>query len=333
LPEYKQIERIIRILQRLALYKRVTIKDLYNYFEGRIPRRTLQRDMYELSCADIPLVTQKGQGREFIWSIDDYFLKFIPVPLANNELNAALFLEKFIGIFEGTSIAQQAQGLLEKAKQLAPEKVVYSSEDDCFPDMFGITRIGYIDYSGHKKIIDRFVEAARLRKTCKVSYNTPGADKPNCFDVEPYLLLLHKGAMYGVVYLPYYSNYIYLHIHRMADIDILDTVFKRNPGFSIEKLREGKIGIFGQEKDRPVKVVLKFDPVVADTIACRMWHNTQKCTMLRSGHLKLEMNIIVSDELLGWIFSWQDYVQVLKPKSLIEEINLKLSKIKEKYTD
>ncbi|MBD3168529.1 MAG: WYL domain-containing protein [candidate division Zixibacteria bacterium] len=331
MPEYKQIERIILILQRLALYKQVTVNSLYDYFDGRVPRRTIQRDLYELSNAGIPIVDLRGKGREKVYSIEGYFLKFIPHPLGNEEANAAFFLDKFAEIFEGTSIAEQARGLLEKARQLTPPKVVYPMETDYFPELFGITRIGYVDYSGHHHIIDRFIEAVKMQKVCKVAYNTPGSEEPNRFEVQPYLLLLHKGAMYGVVYLPYYEKFIYLHIHRMADIDILEEDFERDDDFSIEKLRRDRIGIFGQEDDKPETVVLKFDPVVADAVECRIWHNSQKCSRAPDGYLTLEMDIIISDELRGWILSWQDYIQVLQPESLVSDIKGKLNCIIEKY--
>ena len=58
--------------------------------------------------------------------------------------------------------------------------------------------------------------------------------------------------------------------------------------------------------------MLKFNKEIADIIAERIWHPSQKTTHHRDGSLTLEMKVVISDELKGWVASWREYVKVVE---------------------
>ncbi|HQL24889.1 MAG TPA: WYL domain-containing protein, partial [candidate division Zixibacteria bacterium] len=210
MPEYKQIDRVIRILQRLYQQGHVTVRELYELFERQVPKRTLQRDLVDISGAGVPLYNEKGRGREQIWCVDKHFLRFVPQTIGSQELLASFFLEQLALAARGTQLEEDVRSLLDKARQLAGPGVFQSLQSgDLAHDMFGATFMGYVDYSEHSEKIDTLVKACAESRTCRFVYKAATREKPSEFEAEPYLMLYHKGAMYAVVYVPAHDNYIF----------------------------------------------------------------------------------------------------------------------------
>ncbi len=318
MTELKQVERAIRIYQRLACNREVTIRELYEFFERKVEVRTLQRDMIELSSANIPLATRKGRGKEQVWYLITDSLKFIPETIGSQELLASYFIERLAEVTQGTKLEKDIRSLLKKSKQLlAPDVFRSLDASDMREDFFGATFTGYIDYSPHSETIDRLVAATSERRKCTFKYKSPNKERVSEFEAEPYLLLFHKGALYAVVYTPKHDSYLFLPIQRIREVKLLPATFKRKRGFSLEKLREGRFGIYGGDGLKPQKVVLRFSKGIADVVAERVWHPSQKLTSHRDGSLTLEFRVVISDELRAWVGSWLDYVKVVKPADLL----------------
>jgi predicted DNA-binding transcriptional regulator YafY len=317
LPDTKQVERIIRILQRLALKQETTIAQLYEYFEHDVPKRTLQRDLVELSSADIPLRTKPGKGKELVWYLESSYLRFVPMTVGNKELMASYFLERLANVAHGTKLEADIKSLLKKAKQLAPPEV-FSLTETMNPscDLFGATFMGYIDYTDHSATIDLLITAIAERKCCRFKYRPTWKHADSEFEADPYLILYHKGALYAIVFVPNHSNYVFLPVQRIRGVQTTGKSFKRKKDFSLDKLRAGRFGIYGGDNLKPQKVVLTFCPDIADIVAERQWHPSQKVTRKTDGSLTLSMTTVVSDELKSWIAGWMEYVRVDSPKGL-----------------
>lgn len=317
MPEEKQINRVIRILQRLYTTGRVTVNELYQLFDRRVPKRTLQRDLINISDAGIPLTNEPGHGREQIWCIPRNYLRFIPQTIGNQEILASFFLERLALAAKGTRLENDVHSLLDKARQLAGPDVFHSTDGaDLSHDMFGATFMGYVDYTEHSAKIDTLVKACSECRCCRFVYKRASSEKPSEFEAEPYLMLYHKGAMYAVVYVAAHDNYIFLPIQRIRSVEYTGERFTRKPDFSLEKLRESRFGIFGGPDCAPERVVLRFKPEIADVVAERVWHHSQQLIVNDDGSLTMELCTLVSDELRAWIGSWLDYVEVIEPEDL-----------------
>lgn len=332
MAEYKQIERIVYILKRLALEREITVRKLYNFFDRRVSKRTLERDLNLLSSANIPLLTRKGQGREQIWYLEDKFKHFIPQTIGHRELLASLLLDKLTEVVKGTPLAKDAKSLLKKTRQIYDPKLIVDAET-LDQSLFGFSQTGYIDYSKFSRQIDVILQAAAENRFCYVEYKGYSHNKPKNYKVAPYMILIRKGALYAVVNIENQKKYVYLLIHRIRQTEILDEKFKRRKDFKLDDLIKDSIGIFGGEWLKPVNVKLKFDPDIAETIADRIWHPSQKIQKHRDGSVTLSMKVVVSDELLGWIGSWQHYVEVIGPRELRKEVITRIGSNKRRYQD
>lgn len=320
MTEIKQVERIIRILQRLSLCRETTVGQLYDFFERAVPKRTLQRDLIELSGADIPLFNRQGKGKELVWYLDSNYLKFVPLTVGSRELMASYFLERLSEVARGTQLERDTRSLLKKAKQFLTPDIFHVSEGiDPAKDLFGATFVGHIDYAPHSATIDLLIAAISECKSCHFTYKKAQSEKESEFGADPYLILYHKGALYVVVYIPSHSNYLFLPIQRIKGVLTTGETFKRRKDFSLERLRQGRFGIFGHDRLVPQQVELRFAKYVAEVIAERVWHPSQQLTTHKDGTVTLTMRLVVSDELRAWVGSWLNYVTVVKPTGLLKE--------------
>ena len=140
MSELSQVERVVRILQRLSLRGEITVGELFAYFEEQVPKRTLQRDLIALSSANIPLATRKGRGKELIWYLDRSLLRFIHETIGNQELLASYFLERLAVITRGTQLEKSIRSLLRKTRQLVSPEIFATMEGPEPPrGLFGVS--------------------------------------------------------------------------------------------------------------------------------------------------------------------------------------------------
>jgi len=330
MSDYKQIERIIRILQRFALNREITVAELYKYFEGKVSKRTLERDLETLSSANIPLSTRKGKGRELIWYLEGQLRHFIPQTVGIRELRASLILQELADLLKGTPLANDAKLLLNKARQLYDPRLLVDADMLDGP-LFGVSQTGHIVYAPYAGIIDDLIRAAEERRYCEVYYQGYLHSKPNHYRIAPYMIVLRKGALYIVAYEESRSHYILLLVHKIKKIEVSLDRFKRRMDFSLEEIKKYSLGLYRHESQKPVNVSIHFDPVIGDIIADRIWHPSQKINRHKDGSITFSMKVVISDELMGWIGSWMHYARVLKPKELRDEFKKRIGILKKYY--
>ncbi len=330
MPEQTSLVRCIQILSRLANRGRITVEELHRYFEGKVSRRTLQRDLVRLSEANVPLISEPGEGRELIWSIEPHYLKFIPLNLGLDEFFSLKILQYASELFNGSPIGTDLEEAIQKIKQLVPSDVLESSDAmDMEGEFLGVHRYGYIDYRRCGQQLRDFLWAAVHRNVCQVEYRKPGDEKPNCYEIHPYTLLHHKGAFYGIVYQPWHKTFIYILIHRIQKLEPSNVRFDRDPNFNLNTFLKGAFGIFREE---PEDVTIEFTPPVSNTIRERVWHMSQQLEEKKDGSVHLHMTVAVNPELVAWILYWGRFARVIGPGSLVQAIADSLSSSLEYYT-
>ena len=133
------------------------------------------------------------------------------------------------------------------------------------------------------------------------------------------MIVFHKGALYVVAKVLPHDSFILMAVQRITKVRPTETRFVRDRSFNLEAFKKHRFGIFGHPTLKPQKVVLRFTPDIADLIAERIWHPTQKVKRNQDGSLTLTMEVVISEELMGWIASWRGYVKVVGPAKLAEE--------------
>jgi len=332
MPEVTQLERALRILQLLSTGARLTVNELYEHFDRKVPKRTIQRDLLMLSGAGFPLVSEKtGRGNENVWYFMREFTSFFPVPIQLEELMAAHLLRRALRAFKGTRVEEDIEALLRKVDQLVPSSLLEVVEEPSrLGRMLDVIEVGAYDYGPYSSMISDSLRAILHRKVCRVSYRASGRKEVWTYEVEPHKLLLCRGRLYLVAYHRVHDDFFLLAFQRMEGLEVLDKDFVPERKFDMASFREGRLGLMSAG---PVKVRLRFSPDISHSVRGRLWHPSQRTRELEDGSLEVEMKVGITDELIGWIMSWQDYAEVLEPQRLREELRRRLKRMVRMYED
>jgi predicted DNA-binding transcriptional regulator YafY len=328
MAEYTQIERILRIIQILSSGTRLTTAALVRRFDDRVALRTLQRDLNKIASSGIPVRSRKTNANENEWYLDSTFRSFIPQTLGLNEYLAAHMLKENLKIFRNTEFSEEIDSLFEKIEQLVPNDVFQETEDTGLEDLFGNYTAGLFDYSGYDEIINTIIEGITRKQKCFVSYYNAYEQVRKNFYIEPHRIIYFKGGLYVVGYLRRLKTFRLLAIQRIQKFKLMDEVYPDDPQFDPEQFWKGKFGLFSGE---PEKVKLKFASQVRIHIEGRHWHSSQSLHDDEDGNLILEFTVGLSPELISWIFSWNEYVEVLGPDKLLSIMTKKLEKLEKLY--
>ena len=328
MAEYSQIERILRIIQILSSGTRLTTAALVRRFDDRVALRTLQRDLNKIASSGIPVRSRKTTANENEWYLDSSFRSFIPQTLGLNEYLAAHMLKENLKVFRNTEFSDEVTSLLEKIEQIVPEDVFLETDDSDPEDLFENYTAGLFDYTGYDEIINAIIQAIVQTKKSLVSYYNAYEQKSKNFYVEPRRIVYFKGGLYLIVYIRRFEKFRLLALQRIRKLKIQDEVYEEEPVFDADRFWKKKFGLFSAENQ---SVRLKFSSDVRMHIEGRHWHTSQKLSEGDDGSLILDLQVGLSPELISWIFSWNEYVDVLSPPELIETMSKKVNRIKKKY--
>jgi predicted DNA-binding transcriptional regulator YafY len=322
MAEMTQLERAIRILQRLSVLDNVTINELYDLFDGQESKRTLQRTLASIESANVPLQIEHGAHNEISYSLKRAF-QFTPMMLTADEVIAASLLNQFMFIFQDTSIGKSLEAVFDKMSQLYPsDAIVVHNEFEEESALVAFHGSGQTKLKGKGIVLQDLFTAILTRSVCTVRY------KSKSFTVHPYNLLIHHGTIYAIVFVPKHNNWIYLALQRVSSIKKSEKQFERDAVFSLPEFLRHNFGIWHEP---PEDVTIRFSSVVQQTITERIWHHSQKIEELENGDILLNMRVGISEELIAWILRWGEHAEVVKPNSLKERIIDEISKMQDNY--
>ena len=320
MSEYTMLIRALRILQRLSTHDNVTVKELYEYFERRVPKQTIQRTLRHIMDANFPVDYRAGAHNEKFYYLDRNFT-FIPELLKPEEVLAAVLLIQFREVFTGTRIETDIVQVFEKLQQLLPPDAI------AMPDAFTgnylhIHQPGKIDLAQRSEMLRDLFSGIVERRVVNVRYRNKR------YKLHPYSLLIHNGALYVLGQVPPYTDTIYLALPRFKSVELTDDTFTRDEDFSLEDVLRSNFGIW---YEAPVDVVIRFEKTVVPSIESRQWHPTQSMQMQDSGDLILKMRLGPSKELIAWILRWAEFAEVLEPESLRQEVGATIRRMAKNY--
>jgi uncharacterized LabA/DUF88 family protein len=181
----------------------------------------------------------------------------------------------------GPQLFEEAAQALLKSQTLLPEGQTLSHHP------FASFRPGTIDYTPHQHSIQTMIQAMTTNKVCKVSYQKIMDPKPKTYFLKPLKLFSHQDTIYlharkakepGKRYEePQYDPV--LAIHRIKQVDIMETVFEFPKNYDFEKIFNRQFGII---KKGEVTVEAEFSGWAAHFVSERIWSPGSKNHQKRS---------------------------------------------------
>ncbi|HBQ28945.1 MAG TPA: transcriptional regulator [Desulfotomaculum sp.] len=309
-----RLYRLLAITLLLINRERIQAKELADTFE--VSARTIYRDIEVISQAGIPVITYQGTnggiGIAQQYKIDKTFL-------TNDEFASIYSALKSISSSYSDS---NVRLVLEKIKSIIPK----NQENDFKVKAEKI----FIDFSpwGNdvllREKIEKLKEAIEKTKLVFFVYCSARSEITKR-TVEPYTLVLKGQKWYLYAFCELRNEYRFFKLSRMKDVEVLDLRFAR---------QETNLAGLPWEKEwyKPqnvVNLVLKFDAQVK--IIAEEWFGVEHVQFDDSGSCTVEISYPEDEWLYGFILSFGNHVEVLKPTYLRERIKEIAAKIIKLY--
>lgn len=287
-----KIDRLIGIITILLQVDKVTAPELAKRFE--VSRRTINRDIEDISKAGIPIVTIQGMGGG-ISILDSY--KMDKALLNDEELQAI-----FSGLKGIDSVSKTAY-LPMMIEKLSGKNHRIQVDDSII-----------IDLSSHYQKpltlkIDIIKNAIHNRRCVSFRYYYEKGESVRC--IEPYHLIFKWSSWYVFGYCLDREAYRLFKLNRSWNINVLDKEFI--------------------PREVPENELQFDDYFSANTIHLKaVFSQSEKYRLIEeygvdcycitdSGELLLERDFASYDHMRSWIFSFGDKVTVLEPSQLCED--------------
>ena len=299
-----KIDRQIGILSMLLQKDTLTAPYLAEQFE--VSRRTINRDIDDLCKAGIPIVTRQGINGGI--SI-----------MENYKLDRTLFTHgEMQDILAGLRSLDSVNGTNRYGQLM--EKLSVGSSDF----MVGNQSV-LIDLSSwYKDSLAPKIELIRTSidrcKELKFIYYSSKGESVRC--IEPYYLIFRWTSWYVWVWCKEREDYRLFKLNRMENLQISEQVFVKRrapmPDLSNERIFPGGI-----------KVKALFDPECKWRLVEEFGSGSFK--EQADGKLLFQADYTDKENLIIWLMSFRDKVELLEPEEIRAEIRNSIESMRKKY--
>lgn len=297
-----QESRLFRIIYFLLDKGKSTAPELAEKFEVSV--RTIYRDIDIISGMGIPIYATQGKGGG-ITLLDNFVLD--KSLLSNQEK------EQILMSLQGIIATEQnnADELLIKLGSLFQSKTANWIEVD------------FSNWVKNNPNQDNFnvIKRAIFSRNV-ISFQYFGSNKEHTQrKVEPLRLVFKSKDWYLYGFCLMRNDYRFFKLTRIRNIEIKSDTYSRElpTTYSVKKL---------MNIENTIAVKLKFDRKMAFRVYDEF---ADDVTEDEQGNLYVQMNLPGSDVLFSYLFSFADYVEVLEPVNIREQIKEKLAVMQKKY--
>lgn len=301
-----KIDRLIGILSILLQQEKVTAPILAQKFE--VSRRTINRDIEDISKAGIPIVTTQGQNGGI--SIMEGF-RMDRTLLTSSDMGAILTGLKSLDSVSGTNRYQQ---LMEKLSVGGSAALAANH-----PVLINLA--SYYRSSLAPKI-ELIQSAIGRNEIISFTYYAPNGESKR--RIEPYQLVFQWSSWYVWGYCCDKKDYRLFKLNRMPAV--INTAEKY-------KVREAPVPNLSTERVFPAALQVK-----AIFEAGMKWrliedYGFESFTEQEDGKLLFSFGFTDKESLFGWLLSFGNQVELMEPKELRPELFALTKEINQKYRD
>lgn len=299
-----KIDRLIGILSILLQQEKVTAPWLAEKFE--VSRRTINRDIEDICKAGIPIVTSQGQNGG-ISIMDGY--RMDKTLLTSSDMQAILAGLKSLDSVSGTKRYQQ---LMEKLA--SGNSSVLASNNHIMIDLASWYK------SSIAPKISVLQAAIENREKVVFTYYAPGGESRRT--IEPYLLIFKWASWYLWGYCCEKQDYRLFKLNRMTEVKSTGELYEPrqipSPKLSAERIFPS-----------PIQVEAVFEPDMKWRLVEEF--GIDSFTEQEDGRLKFTFGFSDRDNLFGWLLSFGDRVELVKPLNLRRELYELMGRLREIY--
>ena len=332
-PPNVRLWKLIDVLKKSK--NGMTIEDLAKQLG--VDDRTVRRDLTMIKKMGLSIkVTTEAHGRK-LWRIEENPL----TPATFNFEEAAAFYlgYRFLAPLTGSFLGEAAKdGLRKIRKHLGTEQIRIL---DQLLEIFRESTAGWSDYTRQGEIITTLVTACVIttlvtacenRKETVIRYRSYSAKEEQLYTIHPYAVISQMGTLYVLGFSCKRNEIGIWKLNRIVEAERLKSTFKKPTKSEIDSWRRKGFGVFVCN-DKPLqKVRIKVDGVMARYVQEHHWHETQQFKQQVDGSVIVQFEVVPTRELTNWILNLGCNAEVIKPKSLRQEVAAEIAKMHQRYT-
>lgn len=305
-----QHERLYRIFKMLSEGGYPNCNDFADELETT--RRTVLRDLdYMRDRMLVPV--------EFDRSRNGYFLtrpvENLPmIEISESDL-ALLFVAERVASQYGSELGRRLHSSFSRLASVLGDSIHTTWRDLESLLSFRTTGIG-------KAELDAFETLQQaIKKKFVVSLRYQGAKDPQSRtrSVHPYHLGLVNNQWYLFAWDPSREAMRTFSLARLRAPRATGKTFQPDSAISVPALLAESLGVAYKPKSSDA-IRIRFAPDLANVIAERVWHPSQKVRKVAGGAIEISLKVADTKELRNWIMSWGPRAEVLAPATLRETV-------------
>lgn len=311
-------EKLVRVL---LLYQAVKtnpdISPAQLQEELGVTKSTLSRYRMILRHLGADIVYEK-KSRRHVLKRDDFLMA------------PALSLDERLAIILAVSqlADMQASFVSEQARNAVAKLLAIQDQEVCSACAGLLGQTGTTLRTAPSAVEDTLFKGIIGRKRLRITYAKP-REEAETFDMDPYQLFLHDGALYLDGHHWARAGIRRLKACRIQSAEPTGMTFSNMRGYEFSEYKRHVFGIMATGKT-PQTVRLRFDATAAPHIR-EMRRNGQHLTELDNGELLFEVCVEEPREVLWWALRWGESFEVLEPDWLKKEAMEKVRKMARVY--
>lgn len=294
--------RLFRLTHLLARRRSWRVTDLANELE--VTRRTVYRDLNELSACGIP-VFHDGRGYRLL---DDGGTP----PLRLDAAERAVLL-----LAIDNPVIQRHDALAPALRSLRDKLRATSRAAEESP---GALRLANIDRSGPipEEVTDVLEKGIHEGREVRFLYQSLSSGEQKWRGMDPYEVF-HRGEAWYVVGRCHENNEPRtFRLDRIARARLSERRFQRPMDFRLEQYVEDSWSVYrGSE---PQDVTIRFDAALAPLIENARHHQGERKRRLKNGELEYKARVSHLDEVARWILGFEGRARAVAPAALRERV-------------
>lgn len=307
-----KIDRLLSIIVYLLNHELVSARVLAERFGVTV--RTIQRDLESIELAGIPIISIQGPNGGY------GIMENFKIDRQLVSVEDLYYIITSLQSVSDTLTDDKIDGTLEKVKNLLPPR-----DSDFLSDRNGKLSIDFSMLGGDPRHQDSFKiikEAVDSERLLQFDYTNNKLESSRR-SVEPLTIVFKWRAWYLFAWCRDKADYRLFRISRMRQPEILPIHIKR---------KELSFDEFLEKQNKNVKMIeiqLCFDPSMKPMV--EEYYPEEKRFEEFDGSLIVSTEMPEDGWMYGFLLSYGEYVTVLKPDSVREELKSMSKKIQEKY--
>ena len=294
--------------------------------ELEVSSKTIRRDLSVFLDCGFPVHEESVEFGRKLWRLDPSWQR--PELAFTFDEALALYLgRQYLEPLAGTLIWEAAQRAFKKIRaSLGQPALKYL---DRISPSLSATAFGIADYSRRSDVIDNLLIGIEDRKVVFITYRSQRSTEPVTYDIHPYRITRHRGSLYVHGHKPDDAEFRTWKIDRIENAEVDSVGFTMPPPRDIDQELAGSLGIYhGRET---LQIQVWFSSSVARYVQESRWHPSQRLAPQPDGSLLAEFELSATEELKSWVLSFGANAEILKPRSLREEVKNELSAMLVRY--